>query len=139
VKERSRSEALAEVNPRLAAPGRLRRNRQGLGGWAVFRRRPRSAFSVENCAESSGDTKFPFAGALKAVGVDGSEPLSHRPAVSENWHKSRADQFDRRFEAIKNRLAEVLARVRQSRGCQRAGGANTPPGPGMRIMTFRLA
>ena len=51
--------------------------------------------------------KFPFAGALKAVIVDD----VHLSATDPKYVKlaqSRRDQLDRRFEAIKGRLAELL-------------------------------
>jgi hypothetical protein len=51
--------------------------------------------------------KFPFAGALKAVTVDGLKPSAKDPKYVK-LAATRSDQLDRRFEAMKNRLAELL-------------------------------
>jgi hypothetical protein len=48
-----------------------------------------------------------FGGALKAVSVDGLNPSEADPKYVK-LAQSRADQLDRRFEAIKNRLAGLL-------------------------------
>jgi hypothetical protein len=60
-------------------------------------------FSVETVRRLR-QHKFPFAGALKAVSVDGLNPSEADPKYMK-LAQSRADQLDRRFEAIKNRLA----------------------------------
>jgi hypothetical protein len=51
--------------------------------------------------------RFPFAGALKAVAVDGLK-LSPHDAKYVRLAQARPDQLDRRFEAVKDRLAELL-------------------------------
>jgi hypothetical protein len=53
--------------------------------------------------------KFPFAGALRTVLVDGLQLSPAHPKYVKPA-QTRGDHFDRRFEAIKNRVAELLPR-----------------------------
>ena len=51
--------------------------------------------------------KFPFAGALKAVAVDSLKP-SPTDRKYVKLAQARPDHLERRFEAVKNRIAELL-------------------------------
>jgi len=51
--------------------------------------------------------KFPFAGALKTVPIDGLK-LSPTDPKYVKLAQTRADHLERRFDAIKNQIAELL-------------------------------
>jgi hypothetical protein len=104
-KERSRSEALAEeIRDLLLQAAYVEIARASADG--MFSADGPLGFSVETVRRLRRH-KFPFAGALKAVSVDGLNPSEADPKYVK-LAQSRADQLDRRFEAIKNRLAGLL-------------------------------
>jgi hypothetical protein len=104
-KGRSRSEALAEeIRDLLLQAAYVEIARASADG--LFSGDGLLGFSVETVRRLRRH-KFPFAGALKAVSVDGLNP-SEADSKYVKLAQSRADQLDRRFEAIKNRLAGLL-------------------------------
>jgi hypothetical protein len=72
--------------------------------------------------------KFPFAGALKVVAIDGLRPTPADPKY-QRLAQTRPDQLDRRFQSIKSRLGELLPQyVEAAAHVGRAfeGGASYP-------------
>jgi hypothetical protein len=105
MQERSRAEALAEeIRDLLLQAAYVELAKSAADG--IFGTERGVGFSVESVRRLRRH-KFPFAGALKAVAVD-RLTLSATDPKYEKLSQSRGDQLDRRFEAIKNRLAELL-------------------------------
>jgi hypothetical protein len=103
--ERSRAEGLAEeVRDLLLQAAYIELLKAAAEG--MFATDGGAGFSVETVRRLRRH-KFPFAGALKAVAVDGLKPSATDPKYVK-LAQTRPDQLDRRFEAVKNRIAEVL-------------------------------
>jgi superfamily II DNA or RNA helicase len=80
--------------------------------------------------------KFPFAGALRAVAVDGLTPSAKDPKYIK-LAQAPAHQLDRRFEALKSSIAELLPRyVEATREVARPSPASTG-GQEIRVGLYR--
>jgi hypothetical protein len=133
-KERSRSEALAEeIRDLLLQAAYVEIARASADG--MFSADGPLGFSVETVRRLRRH-KFPFAGALKAVSVDGLNPSEADPKYVK-LAQSRADQLDRRFEAIKNRLAGLLPDYVKAVETKGEDGAVVSTGHEFRVTAFR--
>jgi hypothetical protein len=104
---RSRAEALAEeIRDLLLQAAYVELVKAGVDG--MFARDGGAGFSVETVRRLRRH-KFPFAGALRAVAVEGLT-LSRADPKYVKLTQTRPDQLARRFEAIRNRIAELLPR-----------------------------
>jgi hypothetical protein len=133
--ERSRAEALAEeIRDLLLQAAYVELVKTTAEG--MFASDGGAVFSVETVRRLRRH-KFPFAGALKAVAVDGLTPSPTDPKYVK-FAQARPDQLDRRFEALRNRIAELLPRYVEAA----EGGAKTSPapapGPESRVTVYRV-
>ena len=133
-KERSRSEALAEeIRDLLLQAAYVEIARASADG--MFSADGPLGFSVETVRRLRRH-KFPFAGALKAVSVDGLNPSEADPKYVK-LAQSRADQLDRRFEAIKNRLAGLLPEYVKAVEARGQDGPAIGTRDGFRVAVFQ--
>jgi hypothetical protein len=133
-KERNRSEALAEEIRDLLLQAAYVEIARALAD---------GLFSADGPLGFSGKTvrrlrrhKFPFAGALKAVSVDGLN-LSKADPKYVKLTQNRADQLDRRFEAIKNRLGVLLPDYVKAVEMKGQDGPVVSTGQQFRVTAFR--
>ncbi len=105
--QRSRAETFAEeIRDQLLQAAYIEIIRTAMDG--LFSADGSRGFSVESVRKLRRH-KYPFAGALKAVAVD-SLNLSATDPRYLKLAQSRGDQLERRFEVIRNRIAELLPR-----------------------------
>jgi superfamily II DNA or RNA helicase len=81
--------------------------------------------------------KFPFAGTLKAVPLDGLT-LSPTDPKYAKLAQLRGDQLDRRFEAIRNRLATLLAQYVEAVGAEGPAKQEAVADPDYRVVAYRV-
>jgi hypothetical protein len=131
---RSRADALAEeIRDLLLQAAYVELAKTAAEG--IFAGDSGAGFSIESVRRLRRH-KVPFAGSLKVVTVDGLR-LSATDPKYVKLAQSRSDQLDRRFEAIKNRLAELLSQFVAFTAKTAEGASEVSPTQAVRIAIFQ--